>query len=165
MKKYIFIGITLLILVSGVYLLLRKNNNSSLQSNIYTETTVQNSEELTNDDFTTEDNTKSKSDKGLGYVEYSEQALSDSSGSKRVLFFHAPWCSTCNFYEGQIEKQGVSEGITILKVDYDSESGLKQKYRVNVQSTFVLLDSDGNIEKAWPFASGLSGIQDLYDQV
>jgi len=82
-----------------------------------------------------------------------------------VVFFHAPWCSTCNYFEGQIEEQGVPDNVTILKVDYDSETELKKKYGVNIQSTFVQLDANGAVVKTWPFARGLSGIQDLYNQI
>lgn len=99
------------------------------------------------------------------YVDYSEEALVASADSKRIVFFHAPWCSTCNFFEQQIEKQGIPEGIVILKADFDKDTATKQKYGVSVQSTFVLLDENGEVERVWPFASGLRGIEDLYAAV
>jgi len=100
------------------------------------------------------------------YIEYSEANLASSVGTKQILFFHAPWCSTCNAFEKEIIADGVPEEITILKADYDSETDLKQKYGVRLQSTFVLLDENGEVEQAWPFGQGLSNdIANLYDQV
>ena len=99
------------------------------------------------------------------YVPYSEAALADTSDTKRVLFFHATWCSTCNAFEREIEAQGVPEGITIVKANFDSDTDLKREYGVTVQSTFVLLDDQDQSVMSWPFGQGLSGISDLYEQV
>lgn len=77
------------------------------------------------------------------YVDYSEAELAESSG-KKVLFFHAPWCPQCRSIEQGILEQGVPKGYTILKVDYDSSTELKQKYGVTLQTTFVKLDDDNN---------------------
>lgn len=138
-----------------------------------TETTAQNQNSATQRQDTTEaaaspseaEPAEQANASGLGYVDYSDENLAAASGSTRVVFFHAPWCSVCNFYEGQIEEQGVPSDVTILKVDFDSEDELKSQYGVNVQSTFVLLDGDGNVVESWPFARGLNGIQDLYNAV
>ncbi len=76
------------------------------------------------------------------YVEYSEQALADAEGT-RVLFFHASWCPQCHALEDDIEARGVPDGVTILKVDYDSNQGLRQQYDVRQQTTVVALDDSG----------------------
>jgi len=98
------------------------------------------------------------------YVAYSDTALADSEGTERVLFFHAEWCSTCKFYEADIKESGVPEGITIIQASFEDDE-LKAKYGVNVQSTFVLLDENGEVQKTWPFASGLRSASDLYAAV
>ncbi len=77
------------------------------------------------------------------YVDYSPQALAEATGQK-VLFFHAPWCPQCRSVEKGIKEQGVPAGVTILKVDYDSNQALRQKYGVTIQTTFVKLDDAGN---------------------
>lgn len=82
------------------------------------------------------------------YVEYSEAALADAEG-QRVLFFHASWCPTCHALEDDIEAQGVPDGITILKVDYDSNQDLRQKYGVVQQSTVVSVDESGDAEQVF----------------
>ena len=102
---------------------------------------------------------------GGQYVDFSEQALADASGSSRVVFFHAQWCSTCKFFENDIKSAGVPADITILEADYDTETALKDKYGVSVQSTFVLLNDAGEVVRTWPFASGLRSAQDLYAAV
>lgn len=77
------------------------------------------------------------------YVEYSEAALADAEG-ERVLFFHASWCPQCHALDDSIQANGVPDGVTILKVDYDSNQGLRQQYGVTQQTTVVALDADGN---------------------
>lgn len=46
--------------------------------------------------------------------------------------------------EEDIKSQGVPDGVTILKVDYDTNQPLRQKYGVTLQTTFVEVDADGN---------------------
>ena len=77
------------------------------------------------------------------YLDYSEEVLAQTSG-KRALFFHAPWCPQCRSIEASIKEQGVPDGWTVIKVDYDSNQGLRQKYSVKQQTTFVKLDGSGN---------------------
>ncbi|GAA1467300.1 thioredoxin family protein [Microbacterium thalassium] len=76
------------------------------------------------------------------YVEYSEAALASAEGT-RVLFFHATWCPKCRSLEASILEEGVPDGVTILKVDYDSNNALRQRYDVRQQTTVVALDEDG----------------------
>ncbi len=78
------------------------------------------------------------------YVGYSEPAL-DSTSGRRVLFFHAPWCPQCRMIEADIEKSTIPAGITIFKVDYDSNQALRQEYGVTLQTTFVELDENGEL--------------------
>ncbi|MEJ1154357.1 thioredoxin family protein [Microbacterium marmarense] len=77
------------------------------------------------------------------YVEYSEAALASAEGTP-VLFFHATWCPQCRALDEDIRASGMPDGITILKVDYDSNQDLRQQYGVTQQTTLVELDSAGN---------------------
>lgn len=77
------------------------------------------------------------------YVEYSSAALASAAG-ERVLFFHAPWCPQCRSIESGIKQDGVPDGFTVLKVDYDSNQALRQKYGVTIQTSFVKVDANGN---------------------
>lgn len=77
------------------------------------------------------------------YVDYSAEALAAADGD-RVLFFHAPWCPQCRALESDIAAVGVPDGVTILKVDYDTGQALRQQYGVRQQTTVVLLDDQGS---------------------
>lgn len=76
------------------------------------------------------------------FIDYSEGQVASTDGV-RILFFHAPWCPQCRMIEEDINRQGVPDGVTILKVDYDSNQALRQKYGVTLQTTFVEVDTDG----------------------
>ena len=76
------------------------------------------------------------------YVDYSESALAAAEGT-RVLFFHATWCPQCRALDDDIVAQGVPDGVTVLKVDYDTQQDLRQRYDVRQQTTVVALDDSG----------------------
>jgi thiol-disulfide isomerase/thioredoxin len=78
------------------------------------------------------------------YVEYSPELVASTPGDK-LLFFHADWCSQCVSLEGDIESSGVPDGVTIFKVDYDSNQDLRQQYGVTIQTTVVKVDDNGEM--------------------
>lgn len=69
--------------------------------------------------------------------------------SQVVLFFHAPWCPSCRATEEAIDADGVPDGLTIVKVDFDTATDLRQQYGVTVQHTFVHVDADGTALRKW----------------
>lgn len=78
------------------------------------------------------------------YIDYSETALANANGQK-VLFFHAPWCPQCRSIEKGIVPGAIPSGLTIIKVDYDSNQELRRKYGVTLQTTFVRVDERLNL--------------------
>jgi hypothetical protein len=46
--------------------------------------------------------------------------------------------------EEDIEANGVPDGVTIFKVDYDSNQDLRQEYGVTIQTTMVKVDDNGD---------------------
>lgn len=78
------------------------------------------------------------------YVTYSSSVIANTDGTK-VLFFHAPWCPQCRAIEADIIPENIPANTTIIKVDYDSNQALRQKYGVTLQTTFVRVDDDGNL--------------------
>lgn len=86
--------------------------------------------------------------KYIDYAMYSKDPMTYAS-SKVVLFFHATWCPTCKEADASLMKDGVPEGLTVVKVDYDSMTDLKAKYGITVQHTFVSIDSHGEKQKMW----------------
>lgn len=80
------------------------------------------------------------------YLNYSEPALSNATGTK-ILFFHAPWCPQCRALEESINIGVIPRNVNIYKVDYDSSGDLKKKYGVTLQTTLVKIDEEGNLVK------------------
>jgi len=78
------------------------------------------------------------------YVDYTERAIADAEG-RVVLFFHAPWCSQCVQLESDILAEGVPDGVTVIKVDWDTNQELEQLYGVPMRTTFVELAEDGTV--------------------
>lgn len=77
------------------------------------------------------------------YVDYTEEAFTATQGTK-VLFFHAPWCPQCRALDESIRASELPKGVTIFKVDYDSNQQLRAKYGVTLQTTVVKTDEEGN---------------------
>lgn len=84
----------------------------------------------------------------LSKAEYTEQAAS-RAGTKVVYFFHAPWCPTCRATEKAIARGGIPDGLTLVKVDFDSEVDLRRTYGVTTQHTFVQVDASGAEVAKW----------------
>jgi hypothetical protein len=76
------------------------------------------------------------------YIDYREGVIAATAGDK-VLFFHAPWCTQCRQLEQSILSEGIPDGTTIIKVDFDSETELRQRYGVTLQTTVVHIDDEG----------------------
>lgn len=82
------------------------------------------------------------------YDQYSS-SMAMYEASMVVLFFHAPWCPDCKKTEMNLSSSGVPEGVTVVKVDYDSATELKARYGITKQHTFVLIDKDGMAKKTF----------------
>lgn len=82
------------------------------------------------------------------YIDYNQQVLAEADG-RRLLFFYAAWCPQCRMLDKSIKEQGVPDGMTIFKVNYDSETTLKQRYGVTLQTTVVEVDARDNLVKKY----------------
>lgn len=100
--------------------------------------------------------------KSSGYISYADyQAKKDSyKGAKVVLFFHAPWCPTCQALDRDVTSNvgNLPAGTVIVKTDYDSSTDLKKKYGVTYQHTLVQIDDNGDKIKKWSGSTQLSSI-------
>jgi thiol-disulfide isomerase/thioredoxin len=81
---------------------------------------------------------------GGAYIDYQDNVIANTHGTK-LLFFHAPWCPQCRDLEADIKAKGVPDGVTIIKVDYDTSQELRQKYGVTLQTTIVKVDDSGKL--------------------
>ncbi|MER3390811.1 MAG: thioredoxin family protein [Microcella sp.] len=76
------------------------------------------------------------------YVEYRDGIIAETAGQK-ALFFHASWCPQCRALEESILSGQIPDDLTIIKVDFDTATALRQQYGVTIQTTIVYLDDDG----------------------
>ena len=77
---------------------------------------------------------------------YSAAALesAEKAGQPVALHFHADWCPTCRAQDKVLQSLKAEKGldITVLTVDYDNEKALERRFKINMQSTFVVLKGD-----------------------
>lgn len=78
----------------------------------------------------------------ISYADYQADTEKYAMGDV-VLFFNATWCPTCQEANGNLESASIPEGLTVVSVDYDTSTDLKQKYGITTQHTFVQVDPDG----------------------
>jgi thiol-disulfide isomerase/thioredoxin len=77
------------------------------------------------------------------YVDYSAELVASTQGT-RLLFFYAPWCPQCRALDASIQESEIPSGVTIFKLDYDSNQALRAKYGVTIQTTVVKVDDADN---------------------
>lgn len=92
------------------------------------------------------------------YLDYTPELLAEAEWNI-VLFFHADWCPTCNALEKEILSDTIPSDLTILVVNYDTETELKKKYSVLTQTTLVQVDNQWNMINKWVWGRDLEDIQ------
>ncbi len=94
------------------------------------------------------------------YEMYDASKLAMANDGKVVLFFKASWCPTCRALDADIKANlgAIPGGVTILEVDYDKSTDLKQKYGVTMQHTLVQVDAQGNLIMKWSGGNTLSTV-------
>jgi thioredoxin 1 len=74
---------------------------------------------------------------------YSASALTQAqqAGKPVAVLFHADWCPTCKTQDKVLQgmKAEPGLGVTVLVANFDTEKDLKRRFRVNSQSTLVVL--------------------------
>lgn len=85
------------------------------------------------------------------YEDFSPEKIQRADTAPVVLFFHASWCPSCLSAERIFQKKLslLPPGVSILKIDFDSASELKERYNITYQHTFVQVDSMGNELARW----------------
>lgn len=81
------------------------------------------------------------------YVAYSEAqaAAALKEGRGIVLYFWAAWCPICKAEEPKLRAWIEASGLPIagFRVNYDTETALKAKYKIPYQHTTVFLNARG----------------------
>ena len=74
---------------------------------------------------------------------YSAAALAEAEKANQpvALHFHADWCPTCRAQDKVVQTLKAEKGLdlTILTVNYDTEKDLKRRFKVNSQSSLIVL--------------------------
>lgn len=83
------------------------------------------------------------------FSDYDASKLANAEKGDVVLFFSASWCPTCQEANKNFIASAAPDGLTLLKLDYDTSGDLKKKYGVTYQHTFVQVDKDGKLLKKW----------------
>lgn len=152
MKKRIIIIVSIVVIALGAgvvaYMMYQANQSNDTADEQSTEQVVTGTVEMndaateTTDQTSTTTNPDSTETVTAGaYVDYSPEAVANTEG-QRVLFFHASWCPKCRALDESIKAGEVPAGVTIFKVDYDSNQALRQQYGVTIQTTLILLDDE-----------------------
>jgi thioredoxin 1 len=86
-----------------------------------------------------------------------------ANGERKVLYFHADWCPSCQKSEALLKDwYGAGKGLSVpvYKANYDTETELKARYGVTYQNTFVVLDGTGKALKTVqsPTEANLKGL-------
>jgi thiol-disulfide isomerase/thioredoxin len=97
---------------------------------------------------------------GGSYEAYSPEKLALAEEGDVVLFFRASWCPTCRILDADLRanEANIPAGVTILDVDYDNSTALKQRYGVTYQHTLVQVDDEGNQIAKWSGSPSLSAL-------
>lgn len=131
-------------LVLGVYLVLTPQKTPTSSDLTSDENSLKVQKTLTNN-----------SDSNLlasNYTDFSDENVKKAQENGRtLLFFHANWCPTCRSAEKDIinNSSTLPTDLTIIKVNYDKETALKERYNITYQHTFVQIDENGNELAKW----------------
>jgi len=73
------------------------------------------------------------------------------TGKRRVLFFYAAWCPTCRPVDKELtsRESDIPDGVTVFRVNYDTEKQLIDRYDITYQHTFVLVDENDEEVVKW----------------
>ena len=155
--KNVFIILFIVLAIGLVAYGVNKSKNSQEAGDAYMmdENKATDDNQAMEDDKMMNDNQAMEDDKMMGepgqYLPYDASLLARAETGKVVLFFHAAWCPTCKGLEKNINMNlnDIPTDLTILKVDYDTASDLKDKYGIVIQHTLVQVDSKGNEITKW----------------
>lgn len=89
-----------------------------------------------------------------------EKILRASADRDVVLFFRADWCPTCRALDVDIRSklETIPKDVSILYLNYDTETALKQKYGVTYQHTLVQVDAEGGLIAKWSKSLSLEDV-------
>ena len=162
----IIIGVLVLVGIAGSIYGSMKSNDTAVVTNEQMEHKVMEDKKMTEDQgaMMKTDTMMVKGDtmmKTGSYEAYTpEKVMLASSTHNVVLFFRASWCPTCIAVDTDIKANlsKIPSNLSILDVNYDDSTALKQKYGVTYQHTFVQVDKNGTLLKKWSGSPTLTAL-------
>lgn len=175
MNKILIIGVVVILGAVGVFALSQSMDNSAamMEQKMGDTMPAQGDQMQKDDSMMQKDDTMMQKDasgemmkdegammQSGSYVAYAPERLADANKGKVVLFFRASWCPTCRSLDKDIRANAakIPAGVTILDVDYDTATALKQKYGVTSQHTLVQVDTQGSQITKWGGSSSLAAL-------
>jgi thiol-disulfide isomerase/thioredoxin len=87
------------------------------------------------------------------YQPYTKELFDTSraKGDTVVLFFWAPWCSTCSIHDTDFKEHAsdIPKGVLILRVHFDNEVELKKELNVIHKDTFIAFTKEKGEVGRW----------------
>ncbi len=156
MKTTLGIVIAVIIIILGYFVFIKKEVSAPVNTS---EVPVVNVQVATSTPAATSTSIVTPSEVGF-YKVFSGEKIEKPQTEKVVLFFRAGWCPTCRALHADIQAnlKNIPSDLTILDVDYDNSTQMKQKYGVTYQHTFVQVDKDGNLIKKWSGSPTLAAL-------
>jgi len=149
----IILGLVAFVVIAGAsYASLNTKEDGMMDKETSESSVVEDKEQMVGEDTTMI--------KSGSYEVYAPEKLARAETGDVVLFFHASWCPTCRALNSDIEKnlETIPSDVSILKLDYDTETELKKKYGVTYQHTLVQVDAGGALIKKWSGSPTLSSL-------
>lgn len=147
MKKSVKIALTILVTLAiaiMAVILLQRESSAPAISDKASEATSKSSDKVMSEP------TSGTSSVAKGrYADYNSENVANQDYTQTVVFFYAPWCPECRAFKKAITESQIPDGVQILETDFDSSTDLRKKYEVTLQSTFVRVDSFGELQKKW----------------
>lgn len=145
-QKLFLVAIISLILIGVSLFAINQTNQPAIVQNNNNNNNNESDNQNVAEDTNAEDEQISN---GSGiYIDYNESNL---GSEKNVIFFAASWCPSCRELDRNLLSSinEIPDDLIIHKADFDDEVGLRQKYGVTLQHTFVQVDQNGELIKSW----------------
>jgi thioredoxin 1 len=159
--KLAAIVISVVVVIGGVVAVLATSKNNDQKSSL-----ASNSQTASENAAMMKAHEAEAMKKGSAYISYADYTAKKDSykDAHVVLYFHAPWCPTCQALDKDITANiaNLPANTVLVKTDYDSSTSLKQKYGVTFQHTLVQVDANGNKIKKW---SGSAELKDVVAEI
>lgn len=104
----------------------------------------------------TTNSTETMAEPPRSYVVHQDGVLENYEDKRRVLFFYASWCPTCQPVDRELREEAILPAdVMVIRVNYNdpdtdsAEEALAEKYGITYQHTFVIIDGQGNELDKW----------------